>query len=143
MVDERSVGAIMFMINTESDMHEYLLLHYTAGHWDFPKGNAEAGEKELDTASREIHEETGIEDVKFLEGFRKKIDYHYRREYKLIQKEVIYYIAETSTREVRLSNEHIGYSWEDYHNAMYQLTYKNAKDLLKEAEIFIRNAYRI
>ena len=139
MVDERSVGTVVFLINAVSNMREYLLLQYTAGHWDFPKGNIEAGERELDTAIREIYEETGIQDVVFLEGFRKKIDYHYTRAYKLVQKEVIYYIGRTSTHEIMLSNEHIGYSWKEYHDALYQLTYDNAKNLLKDAEFFIQN----
>ena len=139
MVDERSVGTVVFLINAVTNVREYLLLQYTARHWDFPKGNIEAGEKELDTAIRELHEETGIRDIVFLEGFRKTIDYHYRRAYKSVQKEVIYYIGKTSTHEVILSNEHIEYTWETYHGALYQLTYDNAKNLLKDAEFFIQN----
>ena len=36
----------------------------------------------------------------------------------------------TNTREIILSNEHIGYAWKDYNEAMDQLTYKSAKNLL-------------
>ncbi|GAI42981.1 unnamed protein product, partial [marine sediment metagenome] len=40
---EKSAGAVIF---SRSDKKiEYLLLHYQAGHWDFPKGNIEKGEK--------------------------------------------------------------------------------------------------
>ena len=72
MVDERSAGAVVFIADNET---EYLLLHYTAGHWDFPKGNIEAGETERQAATLEIREETGITDVEFLEGFRQIISY--------------------------------------------------------------------
>lgn len=38
-----------------------LLMIYRRGHWDLPKGKAEAGEKAQTTAIREVMEETGIE----------------------------------------------------------------------------------
>ena len=69
---ERSSGAIMFSIDKGSGEKEFLLLHYVSGHWDFPKGNIEAEEDELQTARREILEETGVQDVEFLKGFRKR-----------------------------------------------------------------------
>lgn len=39
----------------------YLILR-AYRNWDFPKGGAEAGEKPLETARRELAEETGIRD---------------------------------------------------------------------------------
>ena len=40
---------------------ELLLCHATGtSHWDIPKGSAEPGETELDTALRETAEETGL-----------------------------------------------------------------------------------
>ena len=79
-------------------------------------------------------EETGIQVVNFLEGFRKKIEYQYTRGETLIQKEVIFHIIRTDTRKIILSNEHIGYVWENYDNAVKKLTYMNAKSLLTERE---------
>ena len=146
MIDERSSGAVIFSNNKELNKSEFLLLHYASGHWDFPKGNIEDGEDEVQAAYREIFEETGIQNVHFLEGFRKKIQYYYSREDILIRKEVIFYLAITNTKEITLSNEHIGYAWKDYMEAMNQLTYKSAKDLLKEVKMFfetnaINNGY--
>ena len=137
MIDERSSGAVIFSNNKELNKSEFLLLHYASGHWDFPKGNIEDGEDEVQAAYREIFEETGIQNVHFLEGFRKKIQYYYSREDILIRKEVIFYLAITNTKEITLSNEHIGYTWKDYMEAMNQLTYKSAKDLLKEVKMFL------
>jgi 8-oxo-dGTP pyrophosphatase MutT (NUDIX family) len=137
MIYEQSSGAVIFSINNESSKAEFLLLHYTSGHWDFPKGNIEFGEDEVQAAYREILEETGIQNVHFLEGFRKKIQYRYRRGHKLIQKEVIFYLGMTNTREIILSNEHIGYAWKNYDEAMNQLTYKSAKNLLTEVKMFL------
>jgi bis(5'-nucleosidyl)-tetraphosphatase len=137
MIDERSSGAVIFSNNKELNKSEFLLLHYASGHWDFPKGNIEDGEDEVQAAYREIFEETGIQNVHFLEGFRKNIQYYYRRGDILIRKEVIFYLAITNTKEIALSNEHIGYAWKDYMEAMNQLTYKSAKDLLKEVKMFL------
>lgn len=136
MRDERSSGAVIFSIDKDSGA-EFLLLHHTSGHWDFPKGNIESGEDEKQAARREILEETGIQDVNFLEGFRKKIEYRYKRGEKLIHKEVIFYLLRTDTKKITLSNEHIAYLWNKYDNAVKQLTYKNAKNVLTEAKKFL------
>jgi bis(5'-nucleosidyl)-tetraphosphatase len=134
---ERSAGAVLFSLDNTVGKIEYLLLNYTAGHWDFPKGNIETGENEIHTARREIQEETGIDHVEFFKDFKNKIQYYYRRDERLIQKEVIYFIARTNTKEVKLSHEHNGYSWGAYEKTLSLLTYKNAKKILIEANIFL------
>ena len=134
---ERSAGAVVFNLDSTIGEIEYLLLNYTAGHWDFPKGNIETGENEIHTARREIQEETGIDDVEFFKDFKNKIQYYYRRDERLIQKEVIYFIARTNTKEIKLSHEHNGYSWGAYEKTLSLLTYKNAKKILIEANIFL------
>jgi bis(5'-nucleosidyl)-tetraphosphatase len=135
--NECSAGAVLFSFDSIVGEIEYLLLNYTAGHWDFPKGNIENGEDEIQTARREIREETGIEDVEFLKDFKNKIQYYYKRDQKLIKKEVIFCIARTNIKRVKLSHEHIGYSWGRYDQALALLTYKNAKKVLIEANVFL------
>jgi bis(5'-nucleosidyl)-tetraphosphatase len=135
--EERSAGAILFFLDSTVGKIEYLLLNYAAGHWDFPKGNIENGEDEIQTTRREIREETGIYDVEFFKGFRNKIQYYYRRNQTLIQKEVIFFLARTSIRQVTLSHEHNAYKWLGYENALDLLTYKKAKNALAEAKLFL------
>jgi bis(5'-nucleosidyl)-tetraphosphatase len=144
LVDERSAGAVVFYMDDNSEP-EYLLLHYSAGHWDFPKGNIEAGENEKQTVTREIWEETRIPDVEFLNDFRIKIEYKYRHGKKLVRKEVVLYLARTRTRKVILSHEHIGFTWKKFEDAMQQLTYLNAKKLLSASKEHLQQhslAYR-
>jgi bis(5'-nucleosidyl)-tetraphosphatase len=135
--EEHSAGAVLFSLDSPVGKIEYLLLNYAAGHWDFPKGNIENGEDEIQTARREIQEETGIYDVEFFKGFRNKIEYHYRRNQREIQKEVIFFLARTSRREVTLSHEHNAYTWLAYEKALALLTYNNAKNVLVEAKLFL------
>ena len=130
MLREKSCGAVVFLKNTDV---KYLLLHYEAGHWDFVKGNVEPHESEKETVIRELREETGIADAQFIEGFREKIEYFYRRQGATIHKEVIFFLIETHTEKVELSFEHVGYTWLDYQSAMERLTFKNAKAALQNA----------
>ena len=116
----------------------YLLLNYEAGHWDFVKGNVEPNESEKETVVRELSEETGITDAKFIEGFKERIEYYYRRQGDTVHKEVVFYLMETSTENITLSFEHIGSIWLNYSQSMEKLTFKNAKEVLKKADEFLK-----
>ena len=136
MLKERSAGAIIFSINSPSDV-SFLLLQHNAGHWDFAKGNIEYGENESQAALREIREETGIESVHFLEGFRARVEYYYKRDGNLVHKEVVFFLARSDSQRVILSDEHIRYSWCDFDRSLAKLTYTSARDVLKQARSFI------
>ena len=74
MIEERSAGAILYQESPSGKI--YLLLNYPSGHWDFVKGNIEKGETLKQTVLREVKEETGISDIKFVSRFEDKIEYH-------------------------------------------------------------------
>jgi bis(5'-nucleosidyl)-tetraphosphatase len=135
LLSEKSCGAVVFLKNSEA---KYLLLCYGAGHWDFVKGNVEPKESEKDTVIRELQEETGIVDARFIDGFREKIEYFYRRQGSTIHKKVIFFLIETHTKKVELSYEHVGYIWLDYQPAMEKLTFKNAKNVLQKAHNLLK-----
>jgi bis(5'-nucleosidyl)-tetraphosphatase len=130
MASEKSCGAVIFKQNMEK---RYLLLHYEGGHWDFVKGHVEGNETEKETVLRETQEEVGITDLTFIEGFRHRISYYYRRAGRTVLKEVIFYLLESRTDAVRLSREHVGFDWLSYDRAYERLTYKNAKDTIQKA----------
>ncbi len=135
MPKEKSCGAIVF--KKQKDKAKYLLLHYEAGHWDFPKGHQEKKETEEQTAAREIKEETGIEDIEFVDGFKETVKYFYKKGEETVYKEVAFYLAESATEHVKLSFEHIGYAWLSYDNAYKKLTFNNSKELLRKANQFL------
>lgn len=135
MFREKSCGAVVFL--KKDNNVNYLLLHYEAGHWDFVKGNVEPNESEKSTVLRELQEETGIVDAQFIEGFKERVEYFYRRQGATIHKEVIFYLMETHTEKVELSFEHVGFVWLDYQHAIEKLNFSNAKKVLQKAQEFL------
>ena len=136
MPSEKSCGAVIFK---EGNVRKYLLLHYEGGHWDFVKGHVERGETEKETVLRETQEEVGITEVSFIEGFRYRIGYYYRRAGATVFKEVIFYLLESKIDAVRLSREHVGFEWMSFDRAYDRLTYKNAKDTIGKARDFLES----
>ena len=123
------------------------------GHWEFPKGQVEGNENEEETMRREIKEETGITDLRIVPGYKKYIKYFFR-EYQgrpsyakastdkekkpaWIFKLVVFFVAETFTKEVKISPEHTGFEWLLIGDAIEKTTFKNSKKLLKEANDFV------
>ena len=129
---EKSCGAVVFRLDEGRRL--YLLLHYEEGHWDFPKGHVEENEDEQQTARREIAEETGITALELDPGFRETILYAFSRKGENIPKEVVFFLAKADGKEVKLSDEHIGFVWLPFESAERKITYKNAKEMLRKAE---------
>ena len=136
---DKSCGVVLF----NSD--KVLLLRHSSissrggGHWDFPKGHIDDGETEIQTALRELEEETGIAHANVIDGFRETITYTFSGGKKQIGKEVVFFIATTKESKVTLSHEHIDYSWLDFDSAFSRLTYNNARQVLRNAIEFYAN----
>ena len=134
---EKSCGVVLLNSN------KVLLLQHpdttTSGHWDFPKGHVEKGEDELQTALRELKEETGIDNVKIIDDFNHLISYNFLRGGDTILKEVVFFLGITNQEKVSISSEHQNYAWLQYESAYERLTYDNAKKTLKEAFVFHEN----
>ena len=132
MREEVSAGIILI-----NDNKDFLLLNYPSKHWDFVKGKMETGETEHETALRETNEETGINDVEFLDGFKEEIEYYFRADNEDIHKKVIFFLGKTKTIDIILSHEHLDFIWLDFDNALKKITYKNAKNLLRKSKKFL------
>lgn len=129
--DEKSCGLVLF--RKENGINFFLILHYPGGHFDFPKGHVEENEDEKQTAARELTEETGITDIEFIDGFRDHVSYVYRRKGILSKKQVVYFLAKTTTKEITLSHEHQGYVWLPYEKALKKISFDNSREILKKA----------
>lgn len=135
---ERSIGAIIIKRGEPPRAEPFfLLLRYPGGYWEFPRGHVEAGERELVTARREIREETGITQVRFLPGFRERYRFQFQREGKRITKDAVIYLAEVPRWTVHVSDEHYGYVWATYREAVKHLGFENARSVLRKAGAFL------
>lgn len=154
---EKSAGAVIF--RKEGGKIFYLLLHCPTrakrrvgdegklrkrqtsstgkDYWDFPKGHIDKGEKPEETAKREIAEETDLIDIELADGFKETIKYFFKDGDKNIFKFVTFFLAKTKTKKVKVSFEHIGYKWLPYQEALEQLKFKNAKEVLKKANDYL------
>jgi bis(5'-nucleosidyl)-tetraphosphatase len=137
MIREKSAGFILISDDFHTSHYSVLLLHYRSGHWDFPKGNIETNETEMQAAIRELKEETDISKFRVIPNFRYTLGYKYTKKSKLISKQVILFLASTKVKKVKISNEHIGYKWTRTNSSVDQLTYSNAKNALLYAINFL------
>jgi len=137
--NEVSCGGIVFRKDIEL---KFLLMHKPDakgfhGYWGFVKGNVEEGEDETDTVLRELNEETGVTEAKFIGDFKEVIHFFYKRDGKLISKVVKYYILQVRAKGIRLSKEHDDSLWLSYEEALNKLKFKNDKAALKKAYLFL------
>ena len=135
---EKSCGAIVYYLD-EKRVPEYLLIrHVNGGHWAFAKGHVEEGETEIQTAEREIDEETGLT-VEIDTSFREVTTYSPKEG---VTKDVIYFIAETKDKTVtRQEIEVTDTIWLPYEEALKYLTFENDERLLKAAHTFLNKEF--
>ena len=133
MLHEKSCGAIVyrkFHGNTEI----LLIKHVNSGHWSFPKGHVEFGETEVETAQREIMEETGI-DVIIDSSFRETVSYSPKRG---TQKVVVYFLAKAKNSDYIPQEEEIAdIKWVEIGRAQSVLSYENDKSIVAKARTII------
>ena len=134
MLHEKSCGAIVYR-RFHGNIEILLIKHVNSGHWSFPKGHVEGDETELETARREIKEETGL-DVILDQTFRETVSYSPRRD---TQKIVVYFLALARNYDFVPQAEEIAeIRWVDIARATSMLTYENDKTIVNKARAAIK-----
>jgi len=125
----KSVGVILFRKN--EDKIEYILLFQPESQtWSFPKGHMEAFENELQTATREVKEETGLSFIAF-PNFREEISYSREPKY---CKTVVLFLAQVNG-EIKIKDGEIEeFRWVDKNKACELLFHKHYIEILNNAE---------
>lgn len=128
MKKEKSCGAVISKL--DNGVRTILLIkHKNGGHWAFPKGHVENGETEVETAEREIWEETGLR-TKIDTGFRYVVTYSPKKN---IEKDVVYFSAEVISGAERSQPEEVmEIKWLPVDEAMNIITFQNDKNVLTD-----------
>ncbi|MCX7833383.1 MAG: NUDIX domain-containing protein [Ignavibacteria bacterium] len=152
MAKEYSAGIITYYRDENDGQIKFLIIKHRKGHWSFPKGHIEDGEDIKSAAIREVEEETGLKNIKILgediNGNYKEflLSENYIIESNQVNKTNYYYIGEVESPqgkdkhpEVRIDEDEIlEYRWCNYQEALNIITYKLAKDILKQAYDIIK-----
>lgn len=123
----RSCGVIPYRLREGT--REYLVLMQTNGSWSFPKGHMEPGETEIQTALRELHEETGL-DAQLLPGMSVTLEYAIAP---FTTKQVVLFLGEVSGTLALQEKEILGHRWakaEELANYLHADTFRAVQKLL-------------
>ena len=149
MLKEKSAGIILYRVDAQEGV-QYLLLYLRGDYWNFSKGHIEEGESEAEGAIRELEEETGIKIKAVIDGWRQQTQFFYKEAHgdkagEFIRKDVALYLAELPAgQQVKLlanggKGERInGYGWLPVKTALKYLKFKNLKEILTEADSYLR-----
>ena len=135
MTKEKSCGALVYRKQGEA-VQLLLLKHRMGGHWSFPKGHVEAGETEMQTALREVREETGLS-ISLLPGFREQVNYSPRPG---ISKDVVYFLGFAEDSRTTPQEEEISeIRWVNIGRMQNYLTYNNDRRMVRGVKRFLRS----
>ena len=137
MRSEQSFGVVPFRKQKEG--WQVLLVHRNEGFWEFPKGHAEEGENPLESATRELKEESGMDIYKLIVPDPIAMDYYFYWEGTRIHKTVFYYLAEVEGKEQVQLEEIQGFRWVPLEVAGDHLTHVSSKKLFQEVLNIITN----
>lgn len=128
---EQSFGVVP--IYRKGNDLKLLLIQHNAGHWAFPKGHADEGETEIQTARRELREETGINDVMLITTPTFEEHYRVNRKGEPREKLVRYWIGYVRDLRVRPQETEVqAYKWATLAEARQLITYTQSRKLLEE-----------
>ena len=131
---EYSCGAVVF---TRADgQFLFVIVQEKAGAYSFPKGHMEGSETELETARREVFEETGLH-PDFLPGFREEDEYDLS-EKPGTRKRVTYFLAEYADQPLIPGQGEIRrIQLLPYDQALLCFEHEGTRSVLTEAQAFL------
>lgn len=132
MKKEKSCGAVVYKI--ENNQILFLIEKMNHGHFSMPKGHVENNETEIQTALREIKEETNL-DVTLDSSFRQVITY---APYQDCLKDVVFFIAKAKSGKIKNQECEVSkIEFLPFDKAIKTLTYKYDKEVLLKAYLYL------
>lgn len=129
---EKSAGGVVTRVADGKTL--ILLIRDPYGHWGFPKGHLERGERSDSAALREVMEETGLRQV-HLVGSIAAIEWRFRFRRKLIQKHCEFFLMESPAGETKPQKSEgiTECRWMSPEEADELIGYENARGVLTKA----------
>ncbi len=133
-MSEYCCGAVVY--TRQENEFRFVLVKNEIGIYGFPKGHMEAGETELETAAREIQEETGLT-VRFVDGFVTH-DAHPLPNTD-VMKHITYFLATYENQTpVYQQDELTGVELLPYETALNRFQFESSKRILTDAWTFMQ-----
>lgn len=132
-IHEYSAGAVLFCENGQG--RRYVLVTELSGNTGLPKGHVEEGETTLQTALREIYEETGLE-ANIIPGFGGEIVYP---QGKGMLKHFTYYLAHYDPSVAPVSGPDVVAHVLPYDQALRKLSFADVRAILRKAEEYLNS----
>ena len=127
MIYEKACGAVVYTF-LNGRIH-YVIIQQQEGFHGFPKGHVEKNETEIETAIREVKEETNL-DVEIDANKRYTMEYVTD---KGTLKQVVLFIAKCTGGEIKAQECEVNdIKWLDFDEAMQTITYDNTRELFKK-----------
>ena len=131
---EKSCGFVAYQ--ETAGIRLFLLIRALNGEYGFPKGHVEQGETELETAVRELKEETNIA-VRIIDGFRRQISYRFPSKENVI-KQAVYFLGKcTADRIICQTSEVSEAIFLPLDQALALLSFEDTKSILREANAYL------
>lgn len=131
---EKSCGAIVYR-KSHGNTEILLIKHIRSEAWSFPKGHMEENEQEVQTAIREIKEETNIDVVIDDPNFRQSVEYSPRRD---VTKQVVFFLARAVSFDCIPQEEEISdVRWVEIGQAAALMIYDNDRVLVNKARAYL------
>ncbi len=135
--EEKSFGIIP--LRQENGIWQVLLiLHQGGRHWAFPKGHGNEGEMAIDSARRELKEETGLDIQELLQETPLVERYQFHRKREIVIKTVQYYPALVHGTLHLQAEEIRDAKWVPLKEATTHLTFKEAKEMCNKLITFLK-----
>jgi bis(5'-nucleosidyl)-tetraphosphatase len=133
---EQSYGFIPFY-KDGPDLKVFLIHQYGSGGdtlWTFPKGRGEKDETPIQTAIRELKEETGLDMVSYDADSPVNTSYTFMRNGEQVEKTSTYYVGFAENKECVIQPEEVKEAgWFHIDEARERITFPDYKILLDEA----------
>jgi 8-oxo-dGTP pyrophosphatase MutT (NUDIX family) len=133
---ERSAGGVV--VRRVDGIPRFLLIRDSYGHWGFPKGHLERGERAATAALREVMEETGLRALSLI-GSIATISWFFRFRGALIHKQCEFFLMESASDRTKPQRSEgiTACMWATIDEAAEMIGYENARDVLRQADAML------